>query len=188
MKKIRKKLLRVHGSILIFIGVALTINSTIGTYLGIGIFSFLQKNEFALIGLFQAYLLMAVIGIVLWMGSTQENMRKWHLIGALAHIPPLTAIIMFWSHFVSMEVDSIVMFVAIFHCVLMGTESVFLIRKSKPMPDKTLRCVDCGNEFSFSEKDQEFYNQRGFQEPKRCKDCRDKRRRERGGSRGFGGR
>jgi len=55
------------------------------------------------------------------------------------------------------------------------------------MPDKTLRCVDCGNEFSFSEKDQEFYSQRGFSRPKRCKDCRDKHRRERGGSRGFGG-
>jgi len=52
------------------------------------------------------------------------------------------------------------------------------------MPDKTLTCVDCGNEFGFSEKEQEIYNQRGFQEPKRCKDCRAKRRRERGGSRG----
>ena len=47
------------------------------------------------------------------------------------------------------------------------------------MPDKTLTCIDCGQEFSFSEKDQQFYNERGFQEPKRCKECRDKRKRQR---------
>ncbi|MHC4459413.1 MAG: zinc-ribbon domain containing protein [Planctomycetota bacterium] len=56
------------------------------------------------------------------------------------------------------------------------------------MPEKTLTCVDCGNKFNFSTEEQEFYIQRGFQEPKRCKDCRDKRKRERGGGRGLGGR
>ncbi|MFQ5604200.1 MAG: zinc-ribbon domain containing protein [bacterium] len=55
------------------------------------------------------------------------------------------------------------------------------------MPDKTLTCEDCGNQFTFSEDEQQFYNQRGFQEPKRCKSCRDKRKRERGGGRGGRG-
>lgn len=63
IKGTRKRIQRIHGTILILIGMAFTINSTIGTYLGIGNFSFLQENEFALVGLFQAYLLMAIIGI-----------------------------------------------------------------------------------------------------------------------------
>jgi len=39
--------------------------------------------------------------------------------------------------------------------------------------DKTLVCVDCGAEFIFSAKEQEFYAEKGFtNEPKRCKTCR----------------
>lgn len=55
------------------------------------------------------------------------------------------------------------------------------------MSDKTLTCAECGEEFTFSDDEQQFFNERGFQEPKRCKPCREKRKRERRGSRGFGG-
>lgn len=55
------------------------------------------------------------------------------------------------------------------------------------MSDKTLTCVECGSEFIFSTEEQQFYDERGFQEPKRCKSCREKRKRDRRGSRGFGG-
>ncbi len=58
-------------------------------------------------------------------------------------------------------------------------------KKEQTMPDKTLTCVDCGKDFRFSEKEQVFYNQRGFQEPKRCKVCRRaKRKQQRHGDRG----
>lgn len=50
-----------------------------------------------------------------------------------------------------------------------------------PLPDKTLTCSDCGQEFLFSGDDQEFYQQRGFTEPKRCRSCRALRRSEREG-------
>ena len=39
--------------------------------------------------------------------------------------------------------------------------------------DKTLKCVECGNDFVFSASEQEFYAEKGFQhEPQRCKTCR----------------
>ena len=39
--------------------------------------------------------------------------------------------------------------------------------------DKTLICKDCGNEFTFTAGEQEFYAEKGFEnEPVRCKDCR----------------
>ncbi|HEX9037552.1 MAG TPA: zinc-ribbon domain containing protein [Ktedonobacterales bacterium] len=39
--------------------------------------------------------------------------------------------------------------------------------------DKTLRCRDCGQEFTFSAGEQEFYQQRGLlNEPGRCPSCR----------------
>jgi CxxC-x17-CxxC domain-containing protein len=41
--------------------------------------------------------------------------------------------------------------------------------------DKTLKCVDCGEDFVFTANEQDFYAQKGFEnEPKRCVDCRRK--------------
>lgn len=48
--------------------------------------------------------------------------------------------------------------------------------------DKTLTCADCGSSFVFTSNEQQFYAERGFtNEPKRCKDCRDKRKSGRDG-------
>lgn len=45
--------------------------------------------------------------------------------------------------------------------------------------DKIIRCIDCGNEFVFTARDQAFYKDQGFNnEPKRCKQCRDKKKTE----------
>jgi DNA-directed RNA polymerase subunit RPC12/RpoP len=59
------------------------------------------------------------------------------------------------------------------------------------MADKVLTCKDCGAEFTFTESEQEFYKEKGFEnEPQRCPDCRRARKQQRnnnGGNRGFGG-
>jgi len=41
------------------------------------------------------------------------------------------------------------------------------------MADKTLVCKDCNSEFIFTEGEQEFYREKGFEnEPQRCPECR----------------
>lgn len=53
--------------------------------------------------------------------------------------------------------------------------------------DKTLTCVECGNEFVFTANEQAFYADRGFtNEPKRCPNCRQARKSGRGGG-GYSG-
>jgi len=48
------------------------------------------------------------------------------------------------------------------------------------MADKTLVCKDCGNEFVFTEGEQEFYKEKGFEnDPVRCPDCRRARKNQR---------
>jgi CxxC-x17-CxxC domain-containing protein len=47
---------------------------------------------------------------------------------------------------------------------------------ASPAQDKLLACVDCGAQFVFSVRDQAFYQERGYQAPRRCKACRDKRK------------
>ncbi len=50
--------------------------------------------------------------------------------------------------------------------------------------DKTIVCKDCGQEFTFTASEQEFYAEKGFEnEPQRCKSCRDARK---GNNRGRG--
>ena len=54
--------------------------------------------------------------------------------------------------------------------------------------DKTLTCQDCGQSFTFSADDQEFFAGKGYTEPKRCPSCRQARKAERGqgGGGGYG--
>ncbi len=48
------------------------------------------------------------------------------------------------------------------------------------MQDKTLTCKDCGRQFTFSVRDQQFYAEKGFEnEPQRCRDCRAQRKNSR---------
>ena len=45
------------------------------------------------------------------------------------------------------------------------------------MEDKILVCQDCGQEFVFTAGEQQFYKEKGFDnEPKRCKECRDRKK------------
>lgn len=52
--------------------------------------------------------------------------------------------------------------------------------------DKTLTCSDCGQEFTFTASEQQFYAERGFTEPRRCASCRSARKAQRGDSGGYG--
>ena len=47
------------------------------------------------------------------------------------------------------------------------------------MADKTLTCKDCGAEFVFTEGEQAFYAEKGFEnDPVRCPECRKARKEE----------
>ena len=47
--------------------------------------------------------------------------------------------------------------------------------------DRTLTCVDCGNEFTWSAGEQAFFQEKGLMiNPKRCQACRRARKNTRG--------
>lgn len=51
--------------------------------------------------------------------------------------------------------------------------------------DRVISCADCGQEFTFTAGEQDFYAQRGFTEPpKRCPSCRAARKSQRNGGSG----
>lgn len=47
--------------------------------------------------------------------------------------------------------------------------------------DQNVTCQDCNNEFVWSAREQEFYASKNLSAPRRCKDCRMKRKSGQGG-------
>ena len=42
--------------------------------------------------------------------------------------------------------------------------------------DKKIKCQDCGEEFVFTVSEQRFFEEKGFEPPKRCRYCRQQRK------------
>ena len=56
------------------------------------------------------------------------------------------------------------------------------------MADKKIICRDCNSEFVFTEKEQDFYKEKGFDnDPVRCPDCRKAKKMQRNNYGGGGG-
>jgi len=49
------------------------------------------------------------------------------------------------------------------------------------MSDREITCRDCGQAFTFTAGEQDFYQQRGYTEPQRCPSCRAARKAQRDG-------
>jgi len=129
---LRRRILRTHGTFLFFLTVAVTINTMVGWSSGKGLFALWHEQQFAAVGLFQAYLLMFVIGIVLWLGSTQQSdLWKWDLIGLLAHRPPLAVNFIFADLFASYGFQSTTLFSITLHAIWISTELFAILYKGR---------------------------------------------------------
>ena len=125
MDRIRSLLLQVHGSLLLLIGVGSGVNSTVGWLTGDGMMGFLTAHRMGHVGLVQAYLLMAVVGVVLWMGSRRVDTRPWNRIGALAHLAVLPAYAFHWNYFPEVTPDGgKIRLAIIFHLTFIILESI----------------------------------------------------------------
>jgi hypothetical protein len=119
----RRRLLRIHGTILTLVALASAVATTIGWMTGAGVFGFMQQNPMVWVGLIQAYLLMTIVAVLLVIGSSEANPRKWNVVGALAHCPPLIAALSSLSVFKSMGALGIVRVAIAFHFVWLILET-----------------------------------------------------------------
>jgi len=83
----------------------------------------MQQNPMVWVGLIQAYLLMTIIAVLLVIGSGQANARKWNVVGALAHCPPLIAALSSLQVFEAMGTLGIVRVAITFHVVWLCLET-----------------------------------------------------------------
>ena len=45
-----------------------------------------------------------------------------------------------------------------------------------PLADRTITCINCSKPFTFTSGEQDYYKTMKFSDPKRCKECREKKR------------
>ena len=119
----RRRLLRVHGAVLALVALGSAVATTIGWKTGTGLFGFMHQNPMVWVGLIQAYLLMTIIAVLLVIGSRETNPRKWNVVGALAHCPPLIAALSSLNVFESMGALGMVRFAIAFHIVWLCLET-----------------------------------------------------------------
>jgi hypothetical protein len=116
-------LLWAHGTILTLVALGSAAATTMGWMIGIGPFGFMQQKPLVWVGLIQAYLLMTIIAVLLILGASQANTKKWHIVGALAHGPPLIAAFSSLDLFASMGVLGVVWIPSTFHIVFLTLET-----------------------------------------------------------------
>lgn len=132
----RRRLLRVHGTLLTLVALGNTVATTLGWMTGSGPFGFMKQNPMVWVGLIQAYLLMTIIAVLLILGSGQANARRWNVVGALAHVAPLIAALSSLDVFAAMGVGGVVWVPITFHIVFFSLETIAALY---PDPDnKTL--------------------------------------------------
>jgi predicted Abi (CAAX) family protease len=119
----RRWLLRIHGTTLTLVALGSAVATTTGWMTGTGMFGFMQQNPMVWVGLIQAYLLMTIIAVLLVLGSGQADMRKWNVVGALAHCAPLIAALSSLDVFESMGALGLVRVAITFHMVWLCVET-----------------------------------------------------------------
>ena len=130
----RRRLLRIHGTILAVVALGSAVATTIGRITGSGLFGFMQKDPMVWVGLIQAYLLMMIIAVLLILGSDQADSRKWNVVGALAHCAPLIAALSSLDVFESMGALGIVRVSIAFHIVWLCLETFAALYPSSIKP------------------------------------------------------
>jgi CxxC-x17-CxxC domain-containing protein len=66
--------------------------------------------------------------------------------------------------------------------VIFGKGAVQSCTRRNMAGDMQITCSDCGQEFTFSSADQQFFQERGYSIPKRCKPCRQAKKSAQGDS------
>lgn len=90
-------LLKVHAGFLIVLTLALSGGAFLGVYGGAGPFAWTAEAQIAVPGLMQAYFLMLLVGIVMWVGAKAGDTRPFHWLGIGAHLVPLSLLPVFWG-------------------------------------------------------------------------------------------
>ena len=127
--RLRTNVTRVHAICLFVITIAATTGSTFG-WKGRGPLDVLASQPYGYVGLFQAYFLMFLLALVCLIGATRWPSRLWNATLLVAHLAPLSIIVIANDVFVSTNSQRMAYTVALLvHIPLILLETFALLWK-----------------------------------------------------------
>jgi hypothetical protein len=127
---LRTTVTRVHAICLFVITIAATTGSTLG-WKGRGPLNVLASQPFGYVGLFQAYFLMFLLALVCLIGATRWPSRLWNAALLVAHLAPLSVIVIANDVFVSANSQRMAYTIALLvHVPLILLETFALLWKA----------------------------------------------------------
>ena len=127
---LRTTVTRVHAICLFVVTIAATTGSTLG-WKGRGPLDVLASQPYGYVGLFQAYFLMFLLALVCLIGATRWPSRLWNAALLVAHLAPLSIIVIANDVFVSTNSQRMAYTVALLvHVPLILLETVALLWKA----------------------------------------------------------
>jgi hypothetical protein len=137
---LRTTVTRVHAICLFVITIAATTGSTLG-WKGRGPLDVLASQPYGYVGLFQAYLLMFLLALVCLIGATRWPSRLWNAALLVAHLAPLSIIVIANDVFVSTNSQRTYTVALLVHVPLILLETVALLWKAPFLHQKGHRAV-----------------------------------------------
>lgn len=124
--KTSRLILNIHAIFLMMLPVVLTIAGFVGMNTGMGPFFWLREIPMTMVGLMQAYLLMMLIGVSMWIGAHGERSWRWSLIAIAAHAVPLLTIFTLWDVLASGGYLGIAVYSYFIHGTWIAVEAISL--------------------------------------------------------------
>ncbi len=129
----RRHILRWHACFLMILTPILTPILTVGAYAGLvkgaGPYGGLVDNPMAVAGLAQAYPLMGLVAVAMWMGSQGPAPRRFSLLAIAAHCVPLSALVMLWGPIMASSIAPAIPLSFLIHGGGIAAELVSLLRR-----------------------------------------------------------
>jgi hypothetical protein len=139
--RLRTNVTRVHAICLFVITIAATTGLTLG-WKGRGPLDVLARQPFGYVGLFQAYFLMFLLALVCLIGATRWPSRLWNAALLVAHLAPLSIIVIANDVFASTNSQRMAYTVALLvHVPLIALETFALLWKVWKAPLFTKRAT-----------------------------------------------
>ncbi|HMV41529.1 MAG TPA: hypothetical protein PK079_05140 [Leptospiraceae bacterium] len=134
-----QRILRFHGILLCITGSLLYMATIVGKLYNLGMFAFLAGNPVASIGFQEAYALISILGVSIYLGSNLNDRFHLHILAAFIHVFLIYINISHWSFYTKLNIQIAGYISTSAHFLLMTLESYFAMFTIK-IQKGDLRC------------------------------------------------